>query len=299
MVSIFKCIFSSLLVAVVIGLSVPVNAQDTRDYPWTRPDGWMSQIISSPTGGAGQGHIGVDVSLGEYPGTYNPCHNASDAYVGACDSPGSYYKVQRYRPGTNDFPFGIFIDSSNAGQDHHWAKRMKTVYLEIYPYSIPVNAPLDGYRLDPGACGCTVVGGMQVVIDDWKGGYSANIGQLSAPALGDSGVGKMNGFVRRGSTPLGANEVNVDWFAQDTTTTRSSTGYPVRSFASWPTNQDGYYTSGPVVNGNYKIFVTEKATGKKVECVGIKVAGVADRLDMDLSQLHYGLDSPVRQCYDR
>lgn len=295
-----KSLLLLVLPALVFSMFSPlVYADDTSNYPWIRPDNWLAQIITSPSGGVSQGHIVVDIQL-EKPGqAYNPCHNISDTYSAACGSSGGYYKVVRYNSTSNDFPYGIFIDNSNNGSNHFWARRVSTAFLEIYPYSVSVPAPLDGYRLDPGACGCVVYGGFEVVINDWKGGYSADIGNLRAVSPSDSDAGKLNGFIKRNGSTVKQGDVNIDWFGQDSSKNRSSSDYPVYSFASWPANSDGYYTSGPVIKGNYHIYVLDKGGNRKVECVGIPINGSADRLDMELTQQHFGLDSPGRQCYDR
>lgn len=280
-----------------------VWADDTANYPWVRPDGWLAQIISKPGGTVKRGHIGVDVSLGTYPRNYNPCHNTGDSFVVACDSPGGYYKVARYSPTGTNFQYGIFVDSRNNGVTHNWAKRLKTVYLELYPYSVDLGPILDGYRLDPGACNCTVNGGLQVEVSDWKGGYSADIGKLKPPKFGDANITKINGYVTRKGVRVRQNEVNLDWFALDANKSQSSTGYPTKSFASWPTNNDGYYTTGPIVSGRYTVFITDKGPGgagptKKIECTGIETSQF-DRIDIKLSRPHFGLDAPGRQCFDR
>jgi len=297
------CLICLLGVIVLLAHGGKAYADDTNNYPWIRPDNWLSQLITKPTGGTGSGHIGVDIQMSKPGQSYNPCQNTLDTYIAACDSPGGYYKVERYISSSSDFPYGIFIDNSNNGQNHYWARRINKVYLETYPYSVSVNSPLSGYRLDPGACNCTVYGGFQVIIDDWKGGYSSNISTLRNTSFADSDVGKMNGFIKRSGVSVGQSEVNISWFGQDKNITRSSTGFPVYSFASWPTNQGGYYTSGPVLKDNYHIFVTDNGPGghgptKTVECVGISVQGW-DRLDMELTSQHFGLDGPGRQCYDR
>lgn len=304
-------LLSMLLIVGTIFLNTPaVKADDTTNYPWIRPVDWASQVIKSPTGGTGTGHIGVDILLGSKDRTYTPCHNTSDTFIAGCQNSGGYYKVQKYSSSSNDFPFGIFIDNSNGGANHFWARRLGTVFLEIYPYSVPVNSALSGYRLDPGACNCTVFGGLEVVINDWKGGaaagsaYSANIGTLRATSLSEPDVAKLNGFVRRNSATVSQNEVNFDWFGQDSSSSRSSANFPVYSFASWPTNTDGYYTSGPLLKGNYHIFVTDngpnqQGPSRKVECLGIVVKNLTDRMDLQLTQQHFGLDGPGRQCYDR
>ncbi len=305
---------STQVLLAIVGVILPLGlstatayADDTTNYPWIRPDRWLSQVISSPTGGIGQGHIGVDIKLGRVPNDiYNPCHNASDTYYQLCAIPGGYYKVHNYWLGGNDFPYGIFVDSKDDKTQisHNWAKRVGSVFMEIYPYSVAVPKGSDGYRLDPGACGCTVYGGYQVSVNDWNGGYSKNIGQIRVASFADRDVGKMNGYIKKNRVPVKAGEVNIDWFGMDRSTTRSSTGYPVYSFASWPTNKDGYYTSGPVLKGNYHIYVSQfdpnnKTLLKKVECVGINVKGQGDRIDMELTRQHFGLDGPGRQCYDR
>ena len=286
-----------LLALASLTFPIPALADDTTNYPWIRPDNWLSQVIVSPTGGAGSGHIVVDLLLEKSGQSYNPCQNSADTYYGACD--GGVYKVAIYTLGSNDFPYGIFIDNSNNNLSHFWARRVGAIFLEVYPYSVSVPAPLDGYRLDPGACNCTVTGGFQVIINDWKGGYSANIGSLHAMDLSDSDAGRLNGFIKRNGSPVMQDDVNIDWFGQESTVSRTSTGYPVQSFASWPTNSDGYYTSGPVLKGNYHIYVLDKGANRKVECLGINIKGTYDRLDMELAQQHFGLDGPGRQCYDR
>ncbi len=284
----------SLLLTAFTGI---VFADDSTNYPWRRPDNWLAQVITSPTGGPGQGHIVVDLLLEKPGASYNPCQNFSDSFHSACD--GGVYKVQRYNSSSNDFPFGIFVDNVNSNQSHFWARRVGAIFLELYPYSVSVSAPLDGYRLDPGACNCTVYGGFQVIINDWKGGYSANIGSLRTVILSDSDAGRVNGFIKRNGTAVKQNDVNIDWFGQESSTSRSSTGYPVQSFASWPTNNDGYYTSGPVLKGNLHIYVLDRVGNRKVECFGINVRSTGDRYDMDLGAQHFGLDAPGRQCYDR
>ncbi|HEX7963138.1 MAG TPA: hypothetical protein VF466_00960 [Candidatus Saccharimonadales bacterium] len=296
--------FVGLLVGCFMSIGSPrASADDTANYPWIRPDNWVAQIMANPTGGNGWGHMTVDIELDKPGAAYNPCHNTSDSFEAACDTPGGFYKVLRYHPGYSDFPYGVFIDNSNNGINHYWARRVKKVYMEIYPWSTIPGGPLSGYKLDPGACGCIVHGGFQVIVSDWKGGYSADIGKLQVTALEESDVGRLNGFIKRNGAHVGQDEVNIDWFGQDPNTTRSSTHYPVYSFASWPTNTDGYYTSGPVLKGNYHIYVTDKGPGghgptHQVECVGIPIHSTSDRMDLELTQQHFGLDAPGRQCYD-
>lgn len=283
----------------LLGFASPVYANDTGNYPWIRPDNWLSQIISSPSGGIGAGHINVDLLLAKNGQTYNPCQNSSDTFYAACDD--GVYKTMRWRAnGTSDFPFGIFVDNTNNNKNHFWARRVDAVFMEVYPYSVPETGAGSGYRLDPGACNCTVYGGFQVIINDWKGGYSANVGTLSPTKLTDSDAGRVAGFIKRNGVKVGANDVNIDWFGQDSASSHSSGGYNrVYSFASWPTNSDGYYTSGPVVKGNYHFYVLDRVGSKKVECFGINTQGIHDRMDMELTSQHFGLDAPGRQCYDR
>lgn len=296
---IVKMLLAVAVVAVAVSFAIPSHAaaDDTTNYPWIRPDNWLSQIIASPSGGTGYGHLIVDLLMDKSGQTYNPCHNSADTFYGACDS--GVYKVLRWRPGSNDFPFGIFVDNSNNGLNHFWARRVGAVFLELYPYSVPETGAGDGYRLDPGACGCTVYGGFQVIVNDWKGGYSRDIGSLRPTSLADPDVGRLNGFVRRSGTPVKSKDVNIDWFGQDSSSGRSTAGYPVYSFASWPTNNDGYYTSGPVLKGNYHIYVLDKGANRKVECFGMGVKSTSDRQDIELTAQHFGLDAPGRQCYDR
>jgi len=323
-------IFASLLGFIFLVFSSTRNAthalsdttQDTLNHGWIRWDNWLDQRINPLSGGTGYGHIGVDIDLQGY----NPCHTPGanryvDTFRQSCDdhSTGcsmplnpdrtcpagaqtwwSYYKDEEYWAGGSQFPYGIFVDNSNNGLTHYFARRLDAVFLEVYPHSRPTNNDND-YQLDPGACGCTVAGGYQVVVglNQWNGGYSPNIGTIRVEAFGDPDVGKINGFVTRHGTPVGAHAVSIDWFGQDYNYTRSSTGYRVTGFASWPTNKDGYYTSGPLLNGNYHIYAHDLAANHTVECVGISLKGQGGRIDLELDRQHFGFDGPGRQCYDR
>ncbi|MBY0315888.1 MAG: hypothetical protein K2Q26_10235 [Bdellovibrionales bacterium] len=224
----------------------------------------------------GSGHIGVDIAWDKGDSLYNPCHHSDDIYYGACImssvGPVSYYKVLIFSNGSNNFPSGIFIDSENnnycSGQSwcktsgpvvpHNWQNLLSYVALEIYPYGSS-----GGY--DPRT---NSHGGLRVSVNSFpqrsgSGKHSVDLGKIALPQMGHPQVGKLNGFVRSQGQAVAAERMNIDAFQTGLSTYLSSTGYPFYGFSSSPTNQDGYYTTGPVPQGTYKTYLTDNRTGKK------------------------------------
>lgn len=246
---------------------------------------------------AGEGHIGVDISWPQGGTIYNPCHEhggVNDPYYGACamaDSSvnkSSYYKVQHFQNGTNDFPFGIFVDFANwnlcygqawcptTGQivTHGWSGLVSDVALEIYPAS----SSYGGLRANVNSFPFAVNGGS----------FSPSLGKISLPKEEGPTV-KLNGFISFDGSYVDSKRTEIAFF-QETEPTTSSTGYPFYSFSATHANDDGYYSSGVVLPGLYKVYITDKAFGKTV-IIHTEIRTRGDRLDFDLSKGCFGFSS--------
>lgn len=254
---------------------------NTDDFPRIRPDAEFANVRLDHVVG-GDGHIGIDIGMPNY----TPCHNPDDPYYGACvmskDGPKSYYKVFHFSCHGNDFPFGMFIDNQNynvcTGQPwcrdgipilyHDWGKRITWAALEIYPYD-------------------SVFGGVRIHVDNFDhpahgGYYSPEIGIVQLPSSNTATSAKLNGFAYRNGAPVKEGEASFDFF-QEGSTYSSTTGYPVSGFASVGTDNDGYYSSGPIYPGRYKIYIGDAAKKKKI-ITRADITRPFERLDFDLEQ---------------
>jgi hypothetical protein len=315
-----------VLCVLVYGSPALAAGVTSLDYPQIRSGAFANAPISGVQNGAltgtTQGHIGVDMWMNQPNlnggSDYLPCHNSSEPFAQACSGPPiSYYKVLHYcSPSSNDFPFGMFVDNSNNGVTHNWGNKTSGVAFEIYPYSDPANVPCNpssptfagGYDLQP-CCGRMVYGGLRVVVSGFNqnangGWYGANVGLISTPQKGDPNIGMINGFICHSganappSCPNGNNApdttVNLSWFGQVAVNNRSSTGYGVASFNSWPNHSadtgsppsgSGYYTSGPLIDGATTLFVDSGS--QHWQCT-VNVINYGDRLDFNLDDTWLG-----------
>jgi|SRR5688572_3872068 hypothetical protein len=257
----------------------------------------------------GSGHVGVDILWGGY----NPCHKhmdtnnqtINDAYYGACvmsnSGRDSYYKVYNFTPSGTNFPYGIFIDNQNPNYctsaawcpnpsaqtvNHGWANLVDAAALEVYPYNTAGN-------YDPAN---NTVGGIRVGVSGFPlyangGRYSADLGNIALPQLGEANVGKLNGFVTDNGSTVGADRVAFDAFQDGTASRFTSNGYPMYGFSSVRTNNDGYYTLGAVPTGTYNMYVTDTLTGHKIRIFGVGVNTTYERLDFNLDLPCFGYSS--------
>ncbi len=283
----------------------------------------LSSLLAAPTSAAvpefsnldvgtvapGHGHIGLDIWWIDQSGKrYNPCHHSTDVYYGACVmsnvDQASYYKVFNYEDGVSNFPLGMFIDNRNENYcaspawcdpshpnqiQHGWARLVSGAAIEIYPYD-----DTGSYNPAQGQ-----YGGVRIEVNDFNrsansGRYSPTIGDIRLPKQGDAGTGKLNGFIKRAGPPIGAGDATLDLF-QNGSTLSTSTGVPVSGFSSVSVNSDGYYNLGVVPSGSYHLFVTDNATGKKVEFLQILISTSHDRLDFDLSAPCFGHTGCITQ----
>jgi hypothetical protein len=321
------------LTAVYPGLLSPALAAslDSTQYPEVRSGAFANAQLTGVENGAlagvQQGHIGVDMWMTS-PGlnggqAYLPCKNLSETYLGACAMHGSYYKVRHYcSPTSSDFTSGVSVDNADYGVTSDWGNKTTGVALEIYPYSTDtntVNGTCDpsnpqwngyGYNLQP-CCGQTVYGGLRIVVSNFSnpgdgGWYSGSIGTVRTLQKGDSDVGMVQGYLchdgpgRKARCPNGKNApdhtVSLDWFGQQLVYNRSTAGYGVMSFASWPNQSantgqppqnNGYFTSGPLLLTNTSLYVTDSTSGKGWLC-GFYVTSWGQSLTFNLDDTYLG-----------
>lgn len=266
-------------------------------------DLWVGKVTP------GTGHIGVDIwwpSAGE---AYLPCQHSNDAYYDACvlsnQSQTSYYKVMSYSNGTTDFPYGIFIDNQNADVcttrswcrtsgntgtiNHGWGRLITDASIEIYPHD-------NGGNYNPST---NNVGGVRIATNFPSfangGRYSPNIGDVGLPQIGEANVGRLNGFVTNNGSAVGNGRVVFEAFQREATRT-TSTGYGVQGFTSVSNSSGGYYNTGPVPSGTYKIYITDTQSGHKIILDGVSIRVPYERLDFRLEQHCFGYASNI--CTD-
>lgn len=258
---------------------------NTDNFPLIRPDAEFVNVRLEHVVG-GEGHIGMDINMLKPDGEdYTPGHEKDDPYYGACvmskDGPKSYYKVFHFCSHGNDFPHGMFIDNQNYNVctrqpwcrdgvpilPHNWGKRITSASLELYPYD-------------------SHYGGARVVVDNFEhpahgGFYSPEIGTVKLPYTGATNSAKLNGFIFRNGIPIGEGEGSLDFFQEEGTGYTTDTGYSVSGFSSVATNGDGYYSSGPIYAGRYKIYVGDVVRQKKI-IIYADITRPYERLDFEL-----------------
>lgn len=236
---------------------------------------------------------------------YDPCHNSDDPDYGACEqanvAPTSYYRVFHYSPTARDFPYGMFIANTdpnrcrtsswcrNKGADtliHLAADRVDGAAIEIYPYgSRGTYEPRE-----PGA-----YAGVRVQVDEFPhaahgGAYSAPLGTIELSKLGDKGMAKLNGYVFDRGRPLSGGDVNrvrIDLFQQGRAPRFTSTGYPMRGFASVHNDKMAYYNGGAVYGGSYDIYVWDTKTDRRVMLTS-NLVRTDERIDFELDKPCFG-----------
>ena len=62
---------------------------------------------------------------------------------------------------------------------------------------------------------------------------------------------------------------------------------PMGGFASTSTKADGYYSSGPVFRGKYKVYVGDRVNQTKI-IVYLDIQSAGERVDFDLAQPCFG-----------
>ncbi len=250
---------------------------------------WVGKITPGP------GHVGVDIWWKANGKDYNPCQaERVDSNFGGCEDSNVkkvvYYKVYHFKSdGSNDFPYGIFIDNTNANHcrssswcakktskviNHNWGQKITGAALEIYPYTKDIGA-------------------VRATIDSFPneangGRYSVNIGDIKLPKFGDRGIGQFNGFAFYNGKAVSNKRVTIDAFQTGGTPLKSSTGFPLYGFSTSSSNKDGYFTTTAIPNGSYRIYITDHKTNHKVVLDGVHVTQLGQRLDMYLDKPCFG-----------
>jgi hypothetical protein len=252
-----------------------ISTSNTRDFPMVRDVDFVNIRLDKVDGPLS--HIGVEFTIKDY----NPGHNSKDPYYGACimskDGQLSYYSVVG-----KSFPFGIFITNGDTnkctGQDwcngtpgdilvHNWANRLTTAILEIYSE-------------DP------LVAGARITTDKFNhfannGVYSPEIGVVSLVA-NSPGAAYLNGFVTKNGENVSKDRASFAVF-QEGNLAKTSSGYPVGSFNAFATNKDGYYHTGCLYPGAYKVYCTDNQT-QKTQVRYLAISGPGETVNWELSE---------------
>ena len=112
-----------------------------------------------------------------------------------------------------------------------------------------------------------------------------NIGLVQFPTIGAANVGRFTGRVVS-STAVTAGRLAFSMF-QTTGQPRTNTGYLLDSFAAGA-NGGSTYTSNPLWNGQYVVFMTDKTNGRKATAL-LNLKGDTT-IDIDLDAWCFGLD---------
>lgn len=208
--------------------------------------------------------------------------------------PVSYYKVLKFSNGSTDFPLGISIDNINSNScnrqqpfcratssiiQHGWGRLVTGGSVEIYPYD--ANGQYNTETIQVGGLRGSVSG---FPVNQNNGRNSVDLGVVTLPKVGDRNVGKLNGFVQANGQMVAEGRVTIDVFQESGTLVTSTTGAKFYGFASDSTNYGGYYTTGPVPSGSYKIYVTDnRKESKRTISFHTNINLFGERLDFDLS----------------
>ncbi|MCK9898820.1 hypothetical protein CC117_15600 [Parafrankia colletiae] len=233
------------------------------------------------------GAIGVDLVLGSTQEPYLPCQNfnqatgAGDTYLNACQERGSYATYTRFAAGRSLlFPHGYFMGDSqpdlvrggtlNTG----WGSRTAGLSFEFYP-QVDRDKEFVHSRFYIDAFGHRANG--------WT--YSAWVGRITLATLNDPGTARIGGRITDGGSTPARDRVRFLIFGGDA---RSSSDYPISSFAVFTSTGEPTWDSGAMYAGPQRIAVTDTANGR--QCV-IDLKGISGRdnvLDLDLSRPDFG-----------
>lgn len=291
--------------------AVEPSVTTTNSYPEVRDTGFVGVPISgvtSRTGGViAAEHIlrHPDVANGTY---YLPCKAApttlpnmespfgGEPYKAACENPTepSYYRSGPFGTGiakrAPQFPGEIRIENSTDTDAcittcvHNWANRTSAVAVEIY-LKKTVNGRLvtdfDCVRPRFHASGFShsLNGGL----------YGRHYGVIRPLCKYERGASRMQGYVFvQGQQYLEGNGRLVFSVFQNDATGRSSTGQPLQAFSSFQ-SAGGYYTTGVLYSGYYKLKIRDTATGRCVLKQHTHIKSMGERTDIHLDRTAFGI----------
>lgn len=231
-------------------------------HPVVRDAGFVNVPVVVPAGF--DGHIGVDLNISDRTtGNYMPCAHGADPYYSTCEMAqpnrpdgNQYYKVQHFwANGSNDFPYGVFIENKNqdiwTGETmaHGWANRMTIVSLEFYPHST-----YGMMRVDIPARYFTNYAWGGVYVTGFEMPFTLDGTVTLAGFAWDHGQGTpdfhIDVFQMSGGTQV------IAPIPPDTQ------GPTARSFDSRRTDAAGYYGSAHIQRGRYKTYLSNIRTGE-------------------------------------
>lgn len=283
----------------------------TNDYPHVRD----TTFIGIPFGGVTSRTGGViamehvlrhpDVAEGNY---YLPCKAApttlpniespfgGEPYKAACENPTSpsYLRSGRFTGGIRKkavvFTPDLRLYNSSETEEcltrcvHDWANRTSAIAVEIY-LKKTVNGRLvtdfDCVRPRFQASGFSHahLGGL----------YSRNYGTIRPLCAYERGAARMQGYVyAQGTQYLEGDGRLVFSIFQNDASGRTSTGQPLQAFSSFKSS-GGYYTTGVLYSGFYKVKIRDTFSGRCVVKQHTHIRTMSERADIFLDRPAFGI----------
>lgn len=283
----------------------------TNDYPAVRD----TTFVAVPFGGVTSRSGGVvamehvlrhpDVAEGNY---YLPCKAApttlpniespfgGEPYKAACENPTnpSYFRSGQFGGGIAKKPAvfgtGIRLENSSRTSDcltscqHNWANRASVIAVEIYLKKAKDNRLVTDFecvrpRFHASGFSTSHLGGL----------VSRNFGTIRPLCAYERGAARLQGYVyAEGEQYLEGNGRLVFSVFQNDATGRTSTGQPLQAFSSFQ-SAGGYYTTGVVYSGYYKVKIRDTATGKCVVKQHTDIRRMGERVDLHLDRKAFGI----------
>jgi len=291
---------------------------NTEDYPKVR----VAEAVRIRFGGVHSvagGVIGVEPGLASPSlnngSLYAPCKgrptalptvvdpvNGGEPYKGACENTTepSYYRSGPFTDGLRkqapQFPNGIVMGNSDITRacvlvcQHHWAERLTRFDVEIYlKKRLPTGGLVTDFdyvrpRFSVGAFPHRSGAGL----------VSTDFGTIRPLKAYERGTARLQGVVfAKGTTRAEGNRVRVSMFENDANG-RTSTGQFLQAFAVFTAN-GGYYSTGTVYAGSYKLRLTDLETGRCVVLKHLPLPSMGIRVDLHLDRPGFGVPR-ARSC---
>jgi hypothetical protein len=286
---------------------------NSNDYPAVR----STQYVRIRFGGVNSPHGGV---IGVEPGlsasrlnggsSYAPCKgvptalpnvedpvNGGEPYKAACENTvdPSYYRSGPFGAGLRkkapQFATGIDIGNTDSTPqcgivcNHRWADRLSRLDVEIYlkrtdPTTGRTATDFDYVRPRFTVSSFPRKSGSGLVSADW-----GTVTPLKAYARGTA---RLQGliFSSRG-TRAEAGRVRFSMFENDANG-RTSTGQPLQAFSVF-TSTGGFYSTGTVYAGSYKLRLTDLERGTCVVLKHLPLPNMGQRFDIHLDRPAFGI----------
>ncbi|WP_261555092.1 hypothetical protein [Frankia tisae] len=236
-----------------------------------------------PIGGA----VGVDLVLGSTARPYLPCQHydplarTGDTFVNACQERGSYATYTRFPAGGGlVFPNGYFMGNAQpdlvrgGGLPTGWGSRTSGLSFEFYP-----ELRRDGDYVHSRF----YIDRFTHRANGWA--YSTAVGRIALTTLADPGTARLGGRMTVGGRAPSPGRAKVVIFGGEA---RSSTGYPISSFAVQTGSGAPTWISSPLYAGDQRITVTDTATHRSCVLDRHGVRGPNNVVDFDLAAPGFG-----------